>query len=107
MKHLGDNAAALVAAMALSGCVGLPHPDASDLTRARVRWPDTQLSTLEAGREAYANRCGGCHALHVPSTQSPEAWPQHVAEMAAEAKLEPGERELIQKYLVTLAQRPR
>jgi len=91
------------AALALVACATLPHATLLDAQRAEKQWPGTTVAQLEAGRQAYVARCSGCHNLHLPEEKPPEAWPDTVAEMEKEARLQPGERELIERYLMTLS----
>ena len=97
----------LLALGSLLGCVGLAHPDLADVARAQALYPQADLATLEAGRKAYVSRCAGCHALFLPRSRGPAEWPKRVAEMDKDAKLLPGERELITQFLVTLSSRDR
>ena len=91
-----------LAAISLLACasVGLPHADATDARRAGV-----DLATLEHGRQTYAARCSGCHALHRPNELTPEQWSKRIHEMSKDARLQPGEEQLIANYLVTLSLR--
>src|SRR5437868_9752221 len=94
----------LIVFAGLLGCASvLPRGSALDLSRAKARYPQASLESLEAGRHAYALRCSGCHALHLPSEKRADEWPARVAEMERDAHLAPGERELIVQYLVTFA----
>jgi len=92
-----------VAVLGLAACATLPHASALDVSLAEQRWPGTTVAQLEAGRQAYVARCSGCHNLHLPDEKAPEAWPETVAEMEKDAHLRPGERELIERYLVTMS----
>jgi len=49
--------------------------------------------------------CSGCHALPRPEKKTPNEWPQIVDEMAAEAKLDVVQSELIAQFLVTMSDR--
>ena len=82
------------------GCASLPHADARDLARTKAQFPNATLSSLEAGRRAFADNCAGCHALPRPETKSAEEWPKVLDEMAHEAKLNSTQRDLIAQFLV-------
>lgn len=101
MRHL----ALILCLAAVAGCAALPHPTPEDVSRAQQRWPEVNGSALAAGRASYVARCSGCHALHLPSEKRPEEWPGALDEMAKDAKLTPQDRELIERYLVTMAGR--
>jgi cytochrome c553 len=90
----------------LSACMTLPHATDADVVRAKADWPDADLKKLEAARSTYASRCSGCHALYVPSELEPTRWPNAVGKMSRKAKLTPGEREQIERFLVVMAGRP-
>lgn len=96
---------ALILFLAAAGCVALPHATPEDVSRAQQRWPEVNASVLAAGRASYVARCSGCHALHLPSEKSPDEWPRALDEMAQDAKLTPQDRELIERYLVTMSGR--
>ena len=97
---------AVAAALGAQGCVGLAHPVAADVPRAQEHFPEATLASLVLGREAYSRRCAGCHALFLPGSRSPAQWPKDIEEMERDAKLLPGERVLIEQFLVTMATRP-
>ena len=91
----------------LASCASLPHATLLDAQRARERWPEASLESLEAGRQAYVARCSGCHALHLPEERPPEVWPKMVAQMERDqgVRVRPEERELILRYLMTMSTR--
>jgi cytochrome c5 len=90
---------------AAAACVGLPHPDVADVQRAQSIYPGVELGTLELGRQTYVARCSGCHALHAPSKLPPDQWAKRIHEMGKDAKLRPGEEQLIAQYLITMSTR--
>jgi cytochrome c5 len=97
---------AAVSAAAAAGCVSaIPHPESRDLPVAKARWSDATLSELEQGRSAYVSKCSGCHQLFVPGVRGPESWPLALDEMSARAKLGPGQRVQIERYLVAISAR--
>ena len=87
------------------GCASLPHADAQDLARAKNHFPAATLSSLDAGRRAFADNCAGCHALPRPESKSAEEWSKVLDEMAQEAKLTSGQKDLIAQFL-TAKSRP-
>lgn len=90
-----------------AACVApLPHATVDDATRAQARWPEASVATLEAGRRLFADRCSGCHALRLPSEYPAARWPALLSQMEKEAKLAPEERELIERFVLTVAARP-
>lgn len=94
-----------VAALALAACATLPHATVQDVQLAQDRWPGTTVEQLEAGRQVYAQRCSGCHNLHLPSEKSPEEWPKLLADMEKDAHVKPEEHSLIERYLTTMSAR--
>ncbi len=93
-------------ALAAAACVALPHPSPADAVRAQARWPTASATSLEEGRTTFVRRCAGCHRLPLPRHHTATDWPRLLTEMGRRAKLLPPERELIERFLVTLADRP-
>ena len=91
--------AALLVAAASCGGGGIPRPGDGDVARVRPRWPDTTRAQLEQGRELYVAHCGGCHPLHRPDEYDAARWSAVVDEMAARAKLDATQRDLVLRYL--------
>jgi len=87
------------------GCASLPRADAQDLARTRTQFPTATLASLEAGRRAFADSCAGCHALPRPEAKSADEWPKVLDEMAHEAKLNSGQRDLIAQFLTAISRR--
>jgi cytochrome c5 len=97
----------LGAALAAAGaCVTMPQPTPNDVERARQRWPEASLDSLNQGKHTYETRCSGCHRLYAPSTHPPDQWAKAIAEMADRAKLRPEEQRAVLQFLVTLSGRP-
>jgi mono/diheme cytochrome c family protein len=94
--------AALLGATAACAAA-LRHPSPQDAVRLAPQWPGTTLEDLERGRRLYVRRCSGCHNLALPSAFPPEKWPGLVVEMAAKARLGPGERDDVVRFLVAVA----
>ncbi len=85
----------------LAGCAGgsaIPVPGEADAVRAR---PGVTVEALRQGRDLYVARCGGCHRLYPPDHGRKEEWPGVIERMAGIFDLAPGERRLIEDYLVT------
>jgi len=81
----------------------LRHPTPEDVTLLAPKWPGTTLADLQRGRSLYVRRCSGCHNLVLPAAHSPGAWPERVDRMADKARLRPGEREDVVRFLVAVA----
>lgn len=88
-----------------AGCAtnAVPYPSASQVARARARWPDATRASLEHGRKLYVARCSGCHTLYAPTSRAAPRWAAIVEEMAPRAKLSPHEAELVTRYLVAVS----
>jgi cytochrome c5 len=97
--------AALLAAAALCCAPALVRPTKADGERAAARWPGSGLAELEQGRAIFVAKCGRCHELVLPEDLPAAEWPQQLGKMAGKAKLSAGQRELVERYLVTLAER--
>ena len=102
-RRLASVLALVAALLALgaggAGCAALAHPTPEDAAWAAAHHPGTTLAELQAGRALYVSHCAGCHDLHRPEEFPPERWQALVAEMAAEAKLGPVEREQVVTFL--------
>jgi len=81
------------------GCAGLPHPTELDVARARTRWPDATVGSLEAARGVYVQRCSACHPLHHPQDYTASEWDVELAKMGPRAHLTPEEQDEIRSYL--------
>lgn len=90
----------------VAGCAAtLPEPTVEDAQRARERWHDASQAQLEAGRSVLLSRCSSCHALPLPSDETPERWPAVVKEMAKPAGLSEEQAESLVRYLVITSAR--
>lgn len=87
------------AAGAMAGCGGtLPPVTAGDAARAGV-----ELAELQRGRSLVGAKCSGCHRTPLPADHRTGDWPRMLDEMSARANLDGGQRDAIQRYLVTMA----
>jgi len=78
-----------------------PPATASDASRAHV-----ELSALAQGRTLLIQKCGSsCHATPLPMQHLAAEWPAKLGEMAERSHLDPQQRALIEKYLVTMSSR--
>jgi len=97
--------AALVAAVLTAGgcAAALRQATPDDAVRLAPRWPGTTLADLQRGRGLYVRRCSGCHNVYLPAAFPPEKWPGLVDDMAVKARLGPGERDDVVRFLVAVA----
>jgi mono/diheme cytochrome c family protein len=96
--------ALVVGALAAAGCAAaLRQATPEDAVRLAPRWPETAVADLQRGRSLYVRRCSGCHNLVLPRAFPAERWPGLVDGMAARARLGPGEREDVARFLVAVA----
>ena len=93
----------LLLALAAGCAARVPPPTQADALRASAQWPGTTLDALVRGYRLYLERCSACHALELPRTQVPEAWPRIVGEMAERSRLDVGEVAQVIRYLMTAA----
>ena len=85
----------------MSACAAsLPEVGPREVEIAAQRWPDVGQADLVQGRETYIARCSSCHNLYSPMRRAADAWAPMVDKMAPRAKLRPGERDQILKYLI-------
>jgi mono/diheme cytochrome c family protein len=61
------------------------------------------LGALKVGRSLYIGRCGSCHSLKEPGFLTPAEWPDMVAHMAENAKINEDQQRAITQYLVAVS----
>jgi len=97
-------AALAAATLTAGGCAAaLRQATPEDALRLASRWPGTTLGDLQRGRTLYVRRCSGCHNVVLPRAFPPGRWPALVDDMAQKARLGPGEREDVVRFLVAVA----
>lgn len=95
-------------AAGLGACVSaIPVPTPEDARVASARYGAVTVRQLEEGRTAYVKSCAGCHSLYEPSHLRADEWPAEVAEMGARGEVPRDDLTKIERYLVTMASRPR
>ncbi|MDB4957309.1 MAG: hypothetical protein JWO36_4878 [Myxococcales bacterium] len=77
-----------------------PSASASDAERGHV-----ELADLQHGRTMLVRKCGSCHTPPMPSDHLAREWPRMLDEMSQRAGLEVEQRRVIEKYLITMAER--
>ena len=104
-KGGGNNGSfgSVFALILLSSCAGLPKPLPEDLPRAQAVWPGVTLEQLGEARGFYLRKCGACHRAYSPQRLPQEKWPAALEKMAPKAKLKPGEKENILRFLAAMA----
>jgi cytochrome c5 len=60
---------------------------------------DASLAELQAGRNAYIRKCGGCHALVLPEKHNRQEWQLLVDKMTRKIVVDSLEKENILRYL--------
>ncbi len=96
----------LVSALA-SGCAAKFFPPTElDVARVKDKWPDLTLAQLQEGQQIFKARCHKCHGLRAADHEPPGDWPHVLNTMAKKAKLTPEERAHVERYLVTMSDRP-
>jgi mono/diheme cytochrome c family protein len=90
---------AALLADAAAGCGGaLPVVTAGDAARSGVAFDE-----LQRGRSLVGAKCSGCHRTPLPADHHTREWPRMLDEMSERANLDRGQRDAIQRYLVTMA----
>ena len=72
-------------------------PTEADATRT-----NSSLSSLQQAHSLYINKCGACHTLKLPPSESEENWKKIVPVMAKKAKLNASEEDLILHYVLAM-----
>ena len=93
----------LSTAVATACAAALRHSTPADATLVAPQWPGTTVEDLERGRRLYVRRCSGCHTLILPAAHAPDEWPALVDAMAEKARLKPGERDDVVRFLVAVS----
>ena len=90
--------------VAACGGASLPVASEGDAARVRARWPGVTAGALNEGRALYVGHCGSCHLPVAPTELSAEAWPAQLDEMRERAGLTRAESDVVERYLITMAQ---
>jgi len=91
-----------LATLGLAACSPQPpHATPLDAERAQVG-----LAQLQEGRGLLIQKCGNCHRAPLPSVHRPIEWPKALDEMAQRSKLDHHQRQMIEQYLVVMADQP-
>ena len=93
----------LAGGLAAACAAALRHATPADVTLIAPKWPGTTVEDLERGRRLYVRRCSGCHTLILPAAHAPDEWPALVDAMAEKARLKPGERDDVVRFLVAVS----
>lgn len=104
----------LLAVTGILGCMyilvscatALPIPTRVHAEWAAQRWPETDTTALQHGRDLYIRKCSGCHNLYTPTSYTEQEWVKEVAAMQKKAKITDEQREIILRYLITAAAVP-
>lgn len=78
--------------------------DEALLTVAQKTWNDCTLQQLQSGKDIYATKCTGCHAMKSITQRSETEWKGAIASMAPKAKLTPEETLNLTRYLLAARQ---
>jgi len=103
MRRLAIASAAAGLCATAACAAALRHASPQDVVLVAPQWPGTILPDLQRGRSLYVRRCSGCHTLILPGAHPPEEWPGLVDGMAGKARLGPGERDDVVRFLVAVA----
>ncbi len=91
--------------LSLTGCspkLISPIPTSDDASRGKAIWTDCTIEKLKETHTLYINKCGSCHGLKDPKSESEEAWRKIVPPMAKKAKISSAEQDLILNYLLVM-----
>jgi hypothetical protein len=98
----------LTAALALDGCRSAPAPTADRAPSVNPLPPQITggLDSEEArqARQLYLNKCARCHQFYDPAHYSDAEWQTWMHKMSRKAKLDPGQEEMLTKYLESFRQ---
>jgi len=93
---------AMIVASTLGACArsGPPMVTATDAERGNV-----EVAELQQGRKLLIGKCTNCHRVPMPNEHTAAEWPKMLDEMATRANIDMTQQKLIEKYLVTMAQK--
>ncbi len=77
-------------------------PTQADVDRAKTKWENADLASLQLGYTIYSEKCGNCHKLYRPAQFSEKKWLNVIPKMAAKANITDNEQQLIREYLLTM-----
>jgi len=85
----------------------LPEPNAADAARISALFAGSDVRNLEQWRTLYVSRCGSCHALRDPASETPAGWRREVRDMREKKSvhLSDDEERGITAYLVAISSR--
>lgn len=78
-------------------------PADQDAERARGRWSESGITSLQQGHKLYINKCGSCHFLYRPYQYSEQEWMKFIPDMREKARLTQDEFDLIVRYVITMS----
>lgn len=106
-RRAGLLASLVISSLAVACAGKLPPPATpADVQWAQGQWPTVVAGDLEAGRQVLLTKCEDCHRPPLPEEHAPAAWPGYLDEMAPRAKLTAEDRNVLEKYVLTLARKP-
>lgn len=98
----------VVALAFAAGCIfpkagTVPGPaSAATLEVARSRFPEATEASLERGRELFADRCDGCHAIPDLAPIPAEKWSAITVRMGDKAGMKAEDTELVRQFILAV-----
>ena len=77
-------------------------PTSADAERGKANWAECSVEKLTQAHQLYIDKCGGCHSLKSPESESEESWRKIVPPMAKKSKLTSEEERMILHYVLTM-----
>ena len=85
----------------------LPPPvTPADAEAAKTRFPTSDKTSLDAGRDLFASRCNGCHNYPDVWKIDDAGWPDIVKRMAHKAGLDDAQGRSVLSFILVARSRP-
>lgn len=85
----------------------LPPPfTPADVDAAKTRFPTTDKTSLDAGRDLFASRCNGCHNYPDVWKIDDAHWPDIVKGMGKKAELDDAQSRSVLSFILVARLRP-
>jgi len=85
----------------------LPSPiTPADADAAKTRFPTTDKTSLDAGRDLFASRCNGCHNYPDVWKIDDARWPDIVKRMGNKAGLDDAQSRSVLSFILVARSRP-
>ena len=83
-----------------------PPVTAADADAAKARFPESNETSLNSGREIFAAHCNACHSYPDVSKIEDARWPGILSSMGKKAGLDAGQTQAVLSFVIVARSRP-